>query len=59
MHRTLEGLRLLGLNLATGTVTDGLRRIAPLMVPIYEAIQTRQARSKYLHADETKSRMAG
>ena len=54
MHRTLKNLQLLGLDLATGTVTDGLRQIAPLMTPIYEAIQTRQARSKYLHADETR-----
>jgi transposase len=54
MHRTLEGLRLSGLELATGTVTDGLRRIAPLMIPIYEAIQARQARAKYLNADETR-----
>lgn len=54
MHRTLVGLRPLGLDLATGTVTDGLRQIAPLMMPIYEAIQIRQARSKYQHADETR-----
>lgn len=54
MHRTLIGLRLLGLDLATGTVTDGLRQIAPLMRPIYEAIQIRQAGSKYQHADETR-----
>ena len=54
MHRTLKNLQLLGLDLAAGTVTDGLRQISPLMTPIYEAIQTRQARSKYLHADETR-----
>jgi transposase len=54
MHRTLENLRLKGLDLAPGTVTDGLGQIAPLMTPIYEAIQTRQARSMYLHADETR-----
>mgnify|MGYP001821731537 FL=1 len=54
MHRTLKNLELLGLDLAAGTITDGFRQIAPLMTPIYEAIQARQARSKYLHADETR-----
>ena len=55
MHRTLKNLQLLGLDLAVGTVTDGLRQIAPLMMtPIYESIQTRQARAKYQHADETR-----
>jgi transposase len=54
MHRTLKNLELLGLDLAAGTVTDGFRQIASLMTPIYEAVQTRQARAKYLHADETR-----
>ena len=54
MHRTLKNLQLLGLDLAIGMVTDGLRQIEPLMVPIYKAIQNRQTRSKYLHADETR-----
>ena len=50
-HRTLEQLRLLGLSLAPGTVVDGLKRIEPLMTPIYEAIRTRHVQSKYFHAD--------
>ena len=39
MHRTIEQLRLLGLSLAPGTIADGLKRIEPLLTPIYEAIR--------------------
>jgi transposase len=54
MHRTIEQLRLLGLNLAPGTIADGLQRIEPLMTPIYEAIRNHQVQSAYFHADETR-----
>ena len=53
-HRTIEQLRLLGLRLAAGTITDGLKRIEPLLTPIYEAICARHTESKYFHADETR-----
>ncbi len=53
-HRTIEQLRLLGLRLAAGTITDGLKRIEPLLTPIYEAICARRTESKYFHADETR-----
>lgn len=54
MHRTIEQLRLLGLSLAPGTIVDGLKRIEPLLVPIYDAIRTHHIASKYFHADETR-----
>jgi transposase len=54
MHRTLQQLRLLGADLATGTITDGLQRIEPLLAPVYEAICRRHVQSTCFHADETR-----
>lgn len=56
-QRTIEQLRLLGLSLAPGTIADGLRRIEPLMTPIYEAIRAYHLQSDYFHADETRWRV--
>ena len=53
-HRTIKQLRLLGLSLAPGTIADGLKRIEPLLTPIYEAIRARHVKSAYFHADETR-----
>ena len=36
-QRLLEQWRLLGLDLASGTITDGLCRLEPLFAPILEA----------------------
>ena len=57
MHRTIEQLQLMGLSLAPGTITDGLKRIEPLLVPIYDAIRTHHVQSVYFHADETRWRV--
>ena len=54
MHRTIEQLQLLGLSLAPGTITDGLKRIEPLLTPIYDAIRTHHVESRYFQADETR-----
>jgi transposase len=56
-QRTIEQLRLLGLSLAPGTITDGLKRIESLMTPVYEAIRTHHQLSTYFHADETRWRV--
>jgi len=53
-HRTIEQLRLLGLSLAPGTIADGLKRIEPLLKPIYDAILARHGKSRYYQADETR-----
>ena len=53
-QRTIEQLRLLGVHLAPGTIADGLKRIEPLLTPIYEALRTHQRESTYYHADETR-----
>ncbi|GAG28839.1 unnamed protein product, partial [marine sediment metagenome] len=42
------------LDLSQGTITDGLRRLAPLLEPIYEAILARNGESFYRQADETR-----
>jgi transposase len=41
IQRTIEQLRLYGLFLAAGTIADGLRRIEPLLEPIYAALCAR------------------
>lgn len=53
IHRTLEELSGYGLSLASGTITDGLKRLLPLFVPVYDAIVERSVASKHWHADET------
>ena len=53
-QRLLEQWRLLGLDLAAGTVTDGLQRLEPLFRPIMEALLDRNRRSHYKQADETR-----
>ena len=53
-QRLLEQWRLLGLDLAAGTVTDGLQRLEPLFGPIMEALLQRNRQSHYKQADETR-----
>lgn len=54
VDRLLEQLRLHGLNLAAGTVADGLQRLEPLFRPVYEALKERNGQSFYRQADETR-----
>jgi transposase len=53
-QRLLEQWRLLGLDLAAGTVTDGLKRLEPLLDPIMAALLERNRQSPYQQADETR-----
>jgi transposase len=53
-QRLLEQWRLLGLDLAAGTVTDGLQRLEPLLRPIMAALLKRNRQSHYKQADETR-----
>src|SRR5688572_6760267 len=53
-QRLLEQWRLLGLDLAAGTVTDGLQRLEPLFKPILEALLKRNRQSHYTQADATR-----
>jgi transposase len=53
IHRTLAELNGNGLSLAKGTVTDGLQKLLPLLVPVYDAIVEKSVAAKHWHADET------
>lgn len=54
IQRTIEQLRLYGLQLAAGTIADGLKRIELLLEPIYAALRERNVQSAVHHADETR-----
>ena len=56
-ERLLASWRLLGLNLAAGTVTDGLQRLEILLRPIYEAIKQRNPQGDLHQGDETRWRV--
>ena len=53
-YRLLEDLRGHGLDLAQGTVTDGVQRLAPLFTTLYEALIERSRLATHWHADETR-----
>jgi transposase len=53
-ERLLEKLRLHGLELAAGTVADGLQRLEPLFQPRYDAVRERNGQSVIKQADETR-----
>jgi transposase len=53
-HRFLEKLEAYGIDLAQGTITDGLKKIAPLFEPIVNAIMEKNQKEKQWHADETR-----
>lgn len=54
ISRAIEQLSLHGLDLAPGTVTGGLKRIGPLLKPVYDALVQRNVQSSYHQADETR-----
>src|SRR5262249_38445664 len=56
-ERLLASWRLLGLDLAAGTVTDGLSRLEVLLEPIYQAIQERNRLGDLHQGDETRWRV--
>jgi transposase len=56
-ERLLASWRLLGLDLAPGTVTDGLQRLEILLRPIYEALKKRNPHGDLHQSDETRWRV--
>lgn len=54
IQRSIEQLGLHGLELSPGTITGGLKRIGPLLQPIYDALICRNVQSNYYQADETR-----
>jgi transposase len=53
-YRLLGDLAHHGLDLALGTLTDGLQRLVPLFEPIDEALCVRTRTQELWHADETR-----
>lgn len=53
LYRTLEQLSNHGLSLSTGTVTDGMQKLLPLLIPVYDAITAHNLAADHWHADET------
>jgi transposase len=56
-ERLLASWRLLGLDLAPGTVTDGLQRLEVLLEPISAALQERNRQGDLHQGDETRWRV--
>ena len=56
-ERLLGQLEQYDLNLPAGTVNDGLKRIEPMMQPIYEAFCERNRLGNFHQADETRWRV--
>jgi transposase len=52
-NRLYQRLDHQGISLAAGTVTGGLKKIAPLFAPINEAMKEQQRQEKLFHNDET------
>jgi transposase len=53
-YRLLDDLATEGLPLSLGTITDGLRRLLPLLQPLYDALVERSRQQTLWHADETR-----
>ena len=45
---------LIGLEISQGTITDGLKRLEPLLEPVYEGIVAKNQAEIHWHADETR-----
>ena len=54
ISRILESLKGYGLDVAPGTVGDGLKRLAGLFVPVEQAIGDKSRQEGWWHADETR-----
>src|SRR5262245_35985241 len=52
--RLCQALQHHGVPLSQGTVTEGLRKIAPLFEPVMHALRERQMGEKLFHGDETR-----
>jgi transposase len=53
-HKQLDDLRSHGLDLASGTVTSGLKRLAAFFAPVYDKLKERSRQQGLWNADETR-----
>jgi len=54
LNRLLQDMSGLGLSIASGTLTGGLKKLAPLFEPIYQAWYLQQMREDLFHNDESR-----
>lgn len=54
ISRLLESLKGYGVDVAPGTVGDGLKRLAGLFSPVQKAIREKSKQERWWHADETR-----
>lgn len=54
LNRILQDMSGLGLSIASGTLTGGLQKLAPLFEPIYQALYLQQMREDLFHTDESR-----
>lgn len=54
IHRLLDAFKDHEIDLAAGTIGDGLKRIAPLFEPVLQAISEKHQSQSHMHADETR-----
>lgn len=55
--RLLESLKSYGMDIAPGTIGDGLKRLLPLFAPVQQAICEKSRQETWWHADETTWRV--
>ena len=53
-YRLLAELATHGLDLSQGSLTDGLKRLTPLLEPVYQKLAAYSQKQKLWHADETR-----
>ena len=54
VNRILNDLASLGLVISPGTIAGGLKKLAPLFIPIYESFRAQQMTENKFHNDETR-----
>jgi transposase len=54
LYRILAELRGYDLHLSAGTITDGLRKLEPLLQPLYELLVEHNRNEGHWHCDETR-----
>jgi transposase len=53
-YRYLEKLESYGISLAQGTVTEGFKKLLPLLVPVVQTMKEKSQQEKHWHGDETR-----
>lgn len=54
LYRILAELRSYALQLPAGTITGGLKKLGPLLQPLYELLVEKNRQAKHWHCDETR-----